>query len=388
MLLTPQTELYTKNGILRVSKIYKNTILLNSDGLEMPVISNNAIDKHQFFKIMLKNGTQLLLGKGTLIRTVKGLKKVEDLTDTDIVIHKFARMEMLTKNQKVDWEMSYLPGTVPIKVPNEMSSNFALWLGIVAGRGRYHEENGNIIVSLKESPMGKVYNELTFKLFRLIPRVYPDHRTGYMQHFFYSRHLIRFLKSSIGVSSGLKKVPQQIMEGSNEEQLSFVKGLSLEGYLENGNLNVYSGVSKRLVDFTTMVLRNAGYTLYCHSKKSSTGQNEAFYVKIMASCEWAEPFIPLEIDKTDYAQSSGYLVHLTPEMLKTKIPVNHPNYSAIRNLRQRKAETCFNSTLDDLGIQYPKDEYCVAVKEINTIESDGFEIEIEGGICYQNASIG
>jgi len=380
--LLPHAEIFTKTGILRMNRINSNSIVLNAKGEEVNVISNSSVDKRKFYSLLLKNGAQIVLGEDTYVMTIHGPKKIQEIKEEDFILHRFSKIVPI-QSPLIEWDRTPLPHSVPIKIPLEMSPNLALWLGIVASKGRYNEENGAVTVSLNENAIGKIFRELSFKVFRTIPKNYADQKTGYKQHYIHSKGLVRFLKSTLGSNSNLKKVPQQIMEGSIETQMAFLKGLSLDGYVDNGHLVVYGGASKRLAEFTAIVLRNMGYTIYQQIRKSGGG-NDIFYVKIVASCDWAEPFIPLEMEKTDNYQESGYLVKVSEEVLKAKIPTSHPNYSAIRNIRQRKSETCLNHTLDDLGFTYPKDEYYSMVKEISVIEENGFCLEVDSGILYNS----
>jgi ribonucleoside-diphosphate reductase alpha chain len=268
-----------------------------------------------------------------------------------------------------------------------MNKDFALWLGIVASKGRYYETNGYVGVSLNDKIIAKIFHELSIKVFKIKPVVYED-KNGYIQHYINSRNLVRFLKQTLGVNSNMKKVPQQLLEGSVDEQLAFMRGLTLDGYIEQGCLVVYGGISKRLADFCAIVLRNCGHSVYQQMRKSGQG-NSVYYTKITGSQKNSLDFWALEEKKTEGIDKGGFLVKVTPEILSSKIASNHPSYSALRNLRQRDAKTCYNYTLEELEIDYPQDEYYVMVKEVSTELSNGFCIETDAeGMIHQGAVLG
>lgn len=384
--LSSNSELISKNGILRIEKVLPDTIVLNGKGEETKIKTNKPQDKMKFYNLILKNGNTLSLGENTLVMTTDGPKKVQDVLPDDYILHRFSSLDSDRGNSPMNWEVIYGANAVPIKVPKKMNKDFALWLGIVASKGRYYETNGYVAVSLNDKVMARLFHELSLKVFKIKPVVYED-RGGYLNHYINSRNLVRFLKTAMGINSNMKKVPQQLMEGSIEEQLAFIKGLTLDGYIEQGALVVYGGISKRLADFSAMVLRNCGYAIYQQVRKSGQG-NDVYYTKISGSSNHAVEFYALEEKKTEGVgpHKGGYLVKVTEEILSTKLPSGHPSYSALRNLKQRKSKTCYNYTLKDLEIPFPENDYYVMVKEVKIQSSHAFCIETEdSGLIYHGA---
>lgn len=374
--LSSLAELYSKNGILRIEKIFSNSLVLNGNNEYVSVNSNKSIDNIKFYNISLKNGTIISLGENTSVETTDGVKKVQDIKPDDYILHKFSFVKSNPGELPINWDYILGANSNPIKVPKKMNKDLALWLGIISSKGRYYEENGYVAVSLNDKMIGALLHELTKKLFKIPPRIYEDKRTGYIQHYIISTNLVRFLKNFLGVNNNLKKVPQQLLEGSIEEQLAFIQGLTLDGYIEQGNLVVYGGISKRLADFTAIVLKNCGHSVYQQIRKTGQG-NHTYYTKILFSHDEAKEIFALEPKKNEGIDHGGFLVKITKEILETKIPTNSPGYSAHRNLKQRESKTCYNYTLDELKISYPKEDYFVMVKDIQIETSSGFCLDID-----------
>lgn len=386
--LSNLAEIYCKSGILRIEKIYPNAIVVNGKNKESKIKSNQSVDKIKFFNLSLKNGSTIALGENTVVITTEGAKKVQDISPNDYILHKFSKIDSSEGGAPINWEYILGANAVPIKVPKKMTKDLALWLGIISSKGRYYEENGYVAISLSDKVMGRLLHELTLKLFKIKPKAYEDKKTGYTQHYIISRNLVRFLKAFLGVNSNLKKVPQQLLEGSLQEQVAFLQGLTLDGYIEQGCLVVYGGISKRLADFAAIVLRSCGHSVYQQIRKSGQGNN-VYYTKIISSHEDCMDVIALEPKKTEGLEAGGFLAKVTKEILETKIPVNDPGYSAHRNLKARGSKTCYSYTLDQLKISFPKDDYYVMVKEITTESQPGFCVETdEDGILYQGIVLG
>jgi len=386
--LSNLAELYCKSGILRIEKIFPNSIVLNGKNKETTIKYNNSIDKVKFYNLSFKNGTTISIGEDTLVITTDGPKKIQDIKPKDYLLYKFSNLNPSGGGASIYSEFILDATTMPIKIPKKMSKDLALWLGIISSKGRYYEKNGCVAIPLNDKVIGSLLHELTIKLFKIKPKTYKDKKTGYVQHYIFSIILVRFLRSFIGVNTHLKKIPQQLLQGSLEEQLSFLQGLTLDGYIERGNLVVYGGISKRLADFSATVLRSCGHSVYQQIRKSGHGIN-VYYTKVIASNNEALDIVALETKKTEGLEKTGFLVKVTKEIIETKVPSNHPQYSALRNLKQRDSKTCYSYTLDELKLTYPQDNYYVMVKKISTETQPGFCIGTEDhGLIYQGLVLG
>lgn len=383
------SEIMTKQGILRVDRLVPNIPVLNAEGEMTFIKSIKPIENLKVYHLGLKNGASISIGENTLVRTQEGLKKIQDVVVDDFVAYSFGIIKNSKRDKPIIWKDENHVNALPIKIPKSMSEDLCLWLGIIASKGRYNQDINRIVVSFMDKKLQKLFSDLTFKIFKLLPSEYIDERCNLLTPTIHSPNLVRFLIYSFGANSALKKVPSFILEGSLQDQLSFIRGLTLDGYIDQGQLVVYGGVSKRIADFVAMVLRNCGYAVHQQIRKSGNGNN-SYYTKITGKTDFALKFEPLEPEKTKGLHTGGYFVALTEEMIKTPIPTSHPNYSAIRNIRYRKAKVCYNHTLDGLDIPYTQEFHYVEVKSIKVQNQDGFEIQTENddGLVFQGLSLG
>lgn len=379
----------TKQGILRVDKLVPNIPVLNANGDMTFIKSIKPIENLKIFNLTLKNGAIVPIGENTIVNTQDGYKKVQDLTEEDFIAYSFGIIKNSKREKPIVWKDENHVNALPIKIPKSMSEDLCLWLGIIASKGRYNEDINRIVVSFMDKKLQKLFSELSFKLFKLYPSEYVDNRCNLLTPTIHSPNLVRFLIYSFGSNSALKKVPSFILEGSLQDQLAFIKGLTLDGYIDQGQFVVYGGVSKRIADFVAMVLRNCGYAIYQQVRKSGNGNN-SYYTKIIGRTDFALKLEPLEPEKIKDLHAGGFFVALTEDMIKTPIPTSHTNYSAIRNIRYRKAKVCYNHTLDSLDILYTQERHYVEIKSIKAQTQDGFEIQTENddGLVFQGIALG
>ena len=379
----------TKNGIMRIDKMIPNTPVLNSEGEISFIQSIKPVEALKFFHLHLKNGSTIAIGENTIVETQDGLKKIQNVEEGDFVAYSFGIIKNSKRDKPITWKDENHPNALPIKIPKSMSEDLSLWLGIIASKGRYSEEINRIVVSFSDIKLQKIFSDLTFKMFKLYPSEYVDERCNLLTPTISSPNLVKFLSYAFGSNSALKKVPSFILEGSLMDQISFIRGLTLDGYVDQGQFVVYGGVSKRISDFVSMVLRNCGYAIHQQIRESGSGSN-IYYTKITGSVDYAIPINPLEKNKFKEVKNGGFLVAITDKILSSPIPTSHEHYSSIRNIRYRNSKVCYNHTLDSLDIYYEQDKHFVMVKDIKTQNQDGFSIETETdqGIVIQGLILG
>jgi hypothetical protein len=384
------SEIMTKSGVFRIDKIIpQKTILLNGVGEFSYIKSITPKEKIKMYHLELKNGAVISIGENTLVQTENGKKKIQDVKPDEYIAYSFGILKNTKREKPIFWEDKNHPNALPIKIPKSMSEDLCLWLGIVASKGRYSEEHNKIVLSFMDDKIQKIFSDLTYKVFKFYPAEYKDDRCNLLTPTIRSPNLIRFLNFCFGSNSNLKKVPSIILDGSLTDQLSFIKGLTLDGYVDQNQLIVYGGVSKRIADFTAMVLRNCGYSVHQQMRKSGGG-NSIYYTKITGKTDYALKVEALEPHKNENISGGGFFVAITPEILATPIKSEHPNYSAFRNIKQRGSKVCYNHTLDKLDIYYSQEKHFVLIKDITTSEQDGFSVELNDkyGLVFQGIILG
>ena len=363
--ISSTTLVNTENGIIRADRVRPKTFLKAADGSRQKIKNNSELSNIQAYKLTLKNGFNITLGENSMLRTINGWKSVHELTSNDYVLHQ--RLGSLGKEgeKEIQWESVFNTNAIPLEIPQKMSKEFAKWLGMLCSRGRYVEQNGFVGITTKDEQVGKIFDELTQKVFEVSTETMQDSREGRgVFHYIISKNLVRFLRFFIGPTLMTRRPPQQVIEGSLPEQLAFVEGLTLDGYVEQNSLVVYGGIAKRLAEFSAIVLRTAGYMVYEQQKTTGEKRTPAYYTKITGYTNESFLISPIEKYKNEGIKKGKFLVKVPDSLFEKKIPSNHESYSAVRNIKQRSAPVCYNQTLDSLELEYPKEFYFIKVKSV------------------------
>lgn len=380
--ISPSVLLNSKQGTYRLDKIPSSAFLLDHSSNRQKIVQKKYVneEKEDVYQLSLKNGNTILLGGETFVDTINGMKAVKDINDEDYLRHKIQNtiVNQERGNLDINWENEIKTNANPIIVPEKMSPELALWLGIICSKGKILK-TGLVGVNSRDTKILTYFVQLTFEIFKLKPEVVIDKHTGMPIAFIISKNISRFLFDYIGNVNKLRKVPKQIMEGSSAEQMAFIRGLSLDGYVENKRLYLYGGVSKKIATFISNSMRNFGYHVTLRQKFSGSG-SLCYSIKIVGKCADAFPFVPIETKKQEAEiPLYNYLAKAKDKDLEdVSIKTNHPNYSAIRNLRQRKPDTCYAFIFENSNIDFDKSSYYVEVKSCRKITSSTkmmFEIQ-------------
>jgi len=359
--ISPNSLLNSKRGTYRVDKLPTNAFLQGNDGKNQKIIKRDiSPDAVDAYELELKNGNIITLGGNCLVQTTVGVKKISELEEDDYVLHKLNGPISNIGNKEITWENKLTGNSNPIKVPTNMDENFAMWLGILCAKGKILK-SGLVAVNSRNPKILTLFTQLTNKIFQFLPDMAKDPHTGMPMAYFVSKNISSFLFDFIGRINKMRKVPKQIAEGSSSEQIAFLRGLSLDGYVEDDRLYLYGGVSKKIADFIANTLRNIGYHVTLKRKLSGSGVM-CYYVKLVGKGENSQPFSPLEAHKQVEVPLYNFVTMVSNEFYDTKVKTSHKNYSAIRNIRQRKPKTCLAFIPFNLGIPFNKEEYYVQVK--------------------------
>jgi len=95
-----------------------------------------------------------------------------------------------------------------------------------------------------------------------------DPRNNVHSWYFTSRSICRWVTGLIGYRAGDKHIPMEIMAGSENEMIMFLRGLSLDGYNSGQNSTyIYFGKSKQLALQSFSLLKAIGYNPRLVNKK-------------------------------------------------------------------------------------------------------------------------
>jgi hypothetical protein len=130
--IAPNALINSRNGTYRLDKIPNSTFVQNSNGKKQKIINKVSQQTEKIYELHLRNGHIINLGPETIVETLEGYKKVKELSPEDYLRHKISGVEVVPEKgeKKINWEDELNTSANPIKVPDTMSVEFALWLGI------------------------------------------------------------------------------------------------------------------------------------------------------------------------------------------------------------------------------------------------------------------
>jgi ribonucleoside-diphosphate reductase alpha chain len=336
--------------------------------------------KKRGIRVRLDNGAELVgAWESHRLLTPEGWRLMRELKPGDIVLGKLVP--------------SHGPGGLPLPeasefplrtnardlpLPEKMSEDLALFLGMLAADGSTVEATGFVGIFTKSPEVERAFCQIVEKLFGVKPKRTVDKRTGVKNLFLTSRRLVRFVERLIGKGAVQKRVPQQILQGSPEEKLAFLRGLTLDGYVHpNMGLVVYEGKSQRLAYEAAELARSFGLPKVYQGRKKVLAPKETYCVHSVAvSGPLQELIQPIEAHK--WAQKEApYKVFVPEEVLATtSVGVAHPGYKNLKSVRQRGVSVVYNTTADRLG--WPTEILAHRVVEVEEVgEVEMYDIEVE-----------
>jgi ribonucleoside-diphosphate reductase alpha chain len=227
------------------------------------------------------------------------------------------------------------------------------------------------------------FSALAQELFGLTPRHTVDQRNPNVQYLtLNSRALSRWIEGLIGKGAYYQHVPAQVLMGSADEKLAFLRGVSLDGYHHpKFGLYIYAGMSKQLAYGVAEVCRSFGLPLTRVHRKI-VGEAGATTYAVLVSNELQRLVNCIEPHKNNEAHYATYQVLVDLKTVEqTSVPTNHPYYSAFRSIRQRQARSCDNITAQRFG--WPTE---TPVFRVTAVEDAGvvalYDIEVEDAHEY------
>ncbi len=334
-------------------------------------------------RIRLDNGAALTGStESHRVLTTSGWTRMAELRVGDLVVGRFERSHG-EGGAPLPPAGPYLTNAKPVTIPERMSAPLAQFLGMLAADGHTTLETGAVgFTSADEEALGE-FKLLSEKLFGLTPRFTGEKRNENVRYLtINSRTLCRWARDLIGDGAYNKRVPPQVLAGSEEEKLAFLRGVSLDGYRHpQYGLYVYAGMSEKLAYGVAEMCRSFGLPLV-RVHRGMVAQTGAMSYKVLVSNELQETISCIERHKNGPAHFATYQVLIDREVVaQTKLPASHPYYSAFRSIRQRDAGNCDNRTAERMGWSSETPVYRVtAVEDAGTISL--YDIEVEDAHEY------
>lgn len=385
------TLIPTNRGLVPIEKIGKSEIgqfgdpnmdyeVIGHDGKQHKITSfytNGFVDT-----IRMRTETGAII-EGSMkhkMLTTEGWKQMPDLRIGDAIIGRFSEMHG-EGNLPINFDFVMRSNAKDVNFPVKMSVDLAKWLGMMCADGHTVESSGNVGLTAK-SKCGNPESEFIrlSSIFNINQRDTIDNRSGVVIKSMTSRNLVRYVEKLIGKGAGNKHIPEQILQGSAEEKIAFLSGLTLDGYVSPKGLTIYSGISKQLADETECLCRSFGLPkVYRYTET----KNDGYQVhSVIVTNQMQDLIIPIEEHKRRKSTFFSWLVPTPKDVYKLELPSSHSEYSNLRSLKQRQPLYCKNTTLDKLGVEYDKKIYITKVSSLEKSATMTYDIEVEEAHSY------
>jgi ribonucleotide reductase alpha subunit len=351
------------------------------------------IDSH--YKAGLKRATKVTFNNGATIvgaslshkiLTSDGWKRLSHLKPGDIAIGN-PIVSHGEGHEPVYWEDNFRTNANRIKLPKTVTEDFAKFIGMITADGYTNLQSGYTGISCKDSEVEKTFIELCYGIFGVYPNIVIDKRNEVKSIYITSRTLAKGIEDLIGKGAYNKKVPEQILLGNEKEKLSYLAGITLDGYAIRDGLCVYGGMSENLARYIAELCRSFGYHQTYIGSKKVKGFGTEYYVVVGGFMQ--EKILCVESRKNRIPYEKDYFVYVSRETIEsTHVSLNHPKYFALKNMRiyRKKQEYCWSKTAKELGWSTDILAYkVVKIEEVGIKEM--FDIEVSDSHNYSVCGI-
>jgi len=283
----------------------------------------------------------------------------------------------------------------PVTLPSTMSPKLARFLGMYAADGSAIDARYSIEISTASERVRDEASALFEELFGREPHVETDTRHGEQRDTVYGVHLNskpvwEFVRALCSAGSYDKQVPREILQGSPEEKLAFINGVTLDGYVSSQSLVVYGGMSADLAEGVAELLRSFGVPKIYVGRKW-VDESDAYAYQVHVTNDAQELVTPIEPHKRVDRFDQRYRVYVPRDQVdKTEFDSRSSAYYAARNFEYRDRNYMFNTTAEDLGMPDRPPLYevteveDVGTREMYDIELAGPHEYVVGGIVSHN----
>ncbi|MFW6017901.1 MAG: LAGLIDADG family homing endonuclease, partial [Halapricum sp.] len=377
----------------------------------VPVESQYYAGEKEATRIRVDNGTELVgATESHRVLTPDGWRTLGDLEEGDYVIgqhvesHGNGGIDLgFVRDSAVaaDGGATAANRTDPtvfekdVTLPEEMSPRLARFLGMYAADGSAVDSRYSIEISTSSETVRDEASDLFVELFGREPTIEADTRHGDQRDTVYavrlnSKPVWEFVTDLCDSGSYDKQVPRAVLQGSPEEKLAFVNGVTLDGYVSSQSLVVYGGMSKQLADGVAELLRSFGVPKVYVGRKW-VAESEAYAYQVHVTNEAQDLVTPMEPHKRVDRFDQRYRVYVPQDKIdKTAFDSRSTEYYAARNFEYRDQNHMFNTTAEQLGISDAPPLYKVTdvedagTREMYDIELAGPHEYVVGGVVSHN----
>ncbi|WP_051913574.1 intein-containing adenosylcobalamin-dependent ribonucleoside-diphosphate reductase [Thermus caliditerrae] len=343
------------------------------------ITAHYAAGKKRAVRIRLDNGAELVgAWESHRVLTPSGWRLMRDLAPGDVVLGKLVPSHG-PGGAPLPQDYPLLTNAKNLPLPERMSPDLALFLGMMAADGSTVESTGFVGIATKSEEVEAAFRDVVQKLFATQPKCTLDKRNGVRNLYLTSRRLARLVEDLIGKGARNKRTPRQILQGSPEEKLAFLRGLTLDGYARPDlGLVVYEGRSQRLAYEAAELARSFGLPTVYQGRKRVEAPKESYFVySAVVSGPLQDLIEPIESHKRIPRVEKLYRVFV-PETLvaTTRVGPDHPGYANLKSIRHRGVQVAYNRTADRLG--WPTEVLAYRVVEVEEVgEVEMYDIEVD-----------
>lgn len=395
--LVEGTLISTDKGIVKIESFSNNNTpdsfsdvnnefyVIDENGDKKRILNHYYGGERDSYKVTFNNGFEIECAYTHKFKTEYGWKSILELSEGDKV---FFRTNPTSNNNNYI-EINNKPSfynSIKYDFPNYVDEDYAKFIGMLLSDGSINENSIGIVE--KNEDVGRESIRLFKKIFNIEPRTSVDKRSGVKYIHLNSRPLVEYYKDYIGKNALEKDIPDDILLSNDSVKLSFLSGLSLDGYIkEDKNLVIYEGYSRNIALKTSYILSSLGYNYYLGKKRVRNGKLSkiSYMIKAYLTDKKIET---IEIHKNKYSQSgkkqSQFIIKDKKEY-EVLPKTNENNYYLYRNLKKSISKSSFvkGELLDKLGIEYDKNLTNVKISKIEYIgKKKVYDIEVEDSHSY------
>ena len=270
-------------------------LVLDENGQEKKVTKHYFGGEKDSFSLRFDNGFELSAAWTHRLKTEDGYKRVEDLQVGDKVFYRTGEVGGNLEMQKLPFPD--FTNCIKRKFPEVIDSDFATFLGMWFADG--HTTDHSVGICEKDDAVGEKLDVLFEKLFGVKPTVQVDKRNGVRMRLLNSTPIANIFDSVFGKRAAGKKIPKEILCSPKDIQVSFLNGLTLDGYLHDGQLTIYDGYSEQIATSVSYMLSNLGINFLLRKKRVPEGVTSEYSYGVIAYMD-STILTPIEHHKRAY----------------------------------------------------------------------------------------
>lgn len=354
------------------------------DGNWQKVLSHYSGGRKLVKKITFNNGNILICSINHKLFTDDGWVKAKDLKEGVYIYNRssdfteFRKGGLFINNNYVSRNNANF-----INLPNKMSEDLALFLGMIVSDGFTVESSGCVGITTNNNIVEEKFKYLSKKIFNVDIKKSEDKRTKNTRNIYIiSRKLVRYIENLVGKGCLNKNIPEQIIIGSKKEQINFINGVTLDGYIARNTLVLYDGYSHKLVTQLFSICCNLGLKPYLGKKYVPTGKLSKYSYFISINETYFKP-----IEKHKNVNIKGYNIIPVPFELRDiqrccKKFKDKKRKNVYKSLKSNKFKSIRTNNSLLKNIDYDRGLYYTKIIKIEETIDEVYDVEIENTHSY------